>query len=171
MRFFVTRTDGPTEPQAVFREILTRPGVATATPDLVKAFNPHLDFTRPLPAGSVLLIPNTADVKAGAGTTIGAEELRQVLDDVDAGMTRVSERTRAGFEQLEGDRAAVAAALKPAAAKRLVESDPELKKQLDAAEASFKEEKKQASATEAQLAEVHKLAVEEFGRLRKLLGG
>ena len=171
MRFFVTRTDGPTEPQALFREILTRPGAASATPDLVKAVNPHLDFTRPLPAGSVLLIPNTADVKAGAGTTIGAEELGQVLADVDAGMTRVSERTRAGLEQLEGDRAAITAALKPAAAKRLVESDPEVKKQLEAAEARFKEEAKDAKEALSELAEVHKLALAEFGRLQKLLGG
>ena len=61
-------------------------------------------------------------------------------------------------------------ALKSAAAKRLVESDPLLQKQLAAAEARFKADQKRAAETQEQLDEVQKFALAEFEKLQKMLG-
>lgn len=170
MRIFVTRADGTTDPDALWRELLKRPGT-TATADAVKAFNAHVRFDRELPAGTVLLIPEAADLKAGAGTAVGVGDINQVIADVDTGLKATSSRARTGFEMRESDHAALAAALKGAASRRLIESDPELKKQLQSVEAGFKADKQRAHETQSQLAELERLAAEEFEKLRKLLGG
>jgi len=171
MRIFTTRGDAATDPQALWAELLRRAGTASSTPDLVKRLNPHLNFDRDIPAGSVLFVPEAADTKAGAGTAVGTEDLTALLSDVDAALAATRQRVRSGLAQRDADHAAVAAALKPAAAKRLVDSDPSLKQQLEAADAAFKADQKQAAETESQLAEAHKLAMGEFALLRKLLAG
>jgi hypothetical protein len=171
MRIVMTSPDRATDPQTLWRELSSRPGGPSATPDLVKAFNPHLNFDQPLAAGSVLLIPDAADLKAGAGTAVGGDVLNEVFADVNAGLTATRKRVRDGFAQLEADHAAVASALKSAPSKRLVDSDPLLKKQLQSVDAQFKADQKRATETESQLAEAQKLAIQEFGRLRKLLTG
>lgn len=137
MRLFTIRGDDATDPQLLWQELLKRAGAASSTPNLVKALNPHLNFDRPLPAGSVLLIPDAADVKAGAGAPVGSEALDALLSDIDAGLTAARRRVRAGVAQREADHAAIASALKPAASKRVIDSDPLLKTQLEAAEAEF----------------------------------
>ena len=171
MRIFVTRADAPTDPETFWRELLKRGGASSATPDAVKAFNTHLKFDRPLAPGTAVLIPDAADLKANAGAPVRLDSLDEILADADEGFKAMTARARAGFARIEADHAAVAAALKPAAAKRLIDSDPELKKQIEAAEERFKEEKKRGAETAAQLEEVHKLAMEEFAQLRKRLGG
>ena len=158
-----------TTPQMLWRELLRDPTAASATPDLIKAVNPHLNLTRDVPANSVLLIPEAADLKAGAATPVGAEELDALGADIDAGLRAVGARVSAGVKQLEVDHAAIASALKTAVAKRLVESDPQVKKQLEAADAVFKADQKRAKETQVQLADLQKLAAAEFAGLRKLI--
>ena len=89
---------------------------------------------------------------------------------IGAGLRAVNSRFATRVDDLKTDRAAVVAALKTAAVKRLVESDPALQKQLDASEAEFKREQKRITETQAQLSEVQKLALSEFAQLQKLLG-
>ena len=109
------------------------------------------------------------DLKAAAGTAAGGEELQAFVDEVDSGITAATKRLRTGYERLDADRSAIAAALKGAVVKRVIESDPILKKQLQAAEAQFKADQKRATEAQALLAEAQKLATKELAALQKLL--
>ena len=160
-----------TDPQALWREILRQPGAASATPDLIKALNADVNFKRDIPANSVLLIPNAADLKEGAGKSVGTDELDALGVDIEAGLKAIVARASAGFKQAEADHAAIGAALKVAAAKRIVDSDPQVKALLESSEAQFKEDQKRAKETQGQLADVQKLASAEFARLRTMLEG
>jgi hypothetical protein len=170
MRIFVTRAEAPTDPETLWRELLKRGGASSTTPDSVKALNAHVKFDRPLEPGTVLLIPEATDLKANAGTPLRVDNIDEIRAETEAGFKATTSRVRGGFERIEADHAAVAAALKTAAAKRVIDSDPELKKQLQAAESRFKEEKKHAAEAESLLEEVRKLAMAEFAQLRKRLG-
>ena len=93
-----------------------------------------------------------------------------MLEEVRAGLQATIGRTRAGFARLETDHADVASALKSAASKRIVESDPALKQQLQATLAQVKTDEKRAADTQLQLAELQKLAQAEFAQMSKILG-
>jgi hypothetical protein len=71
---------------------------------------------------------------------------------------------------LAADQRAVRDALKAAVAKRLVEGDPQLKKQLATAQARFEAEQKSVAKTRERLKEAAKTVEAEFARLQKLLG-
>jgi hypothetical protein len=157
------------DPPALWRQLLRQPGAASATPDLIKALNAGVDFTRDLPANSVLLIPDAADLKPGAGTPVGAEQLDELLGDIEAGLKAVVTRASAAFKKAETDHAAIGAALKTAAARRIVDSDPQVKERLESADAQFKADQKRARDTQSQLADMQKLALNEFAQLRKML--
>jgi hypothetical protein len=60
---------------------------------------------------------------------------------------------------------AITSALNSDAAKRVIDSDPLLKQQIEAADAEFQAAQKQAADTDSQLADVHSLALQEFARL------
>ncbi len=170
MRIFET-PEVAINPQRLWRELLSQPGAASATPDLVRAINRHVNLTGDVPANTVLLIPNAADLKAGAGTPVGAQELDELAGDIATGLKAIATRVAAGVKQAEADHAAVTSALKVATTKRLVESDPQVKKQLESADAAFKADQKHARDQHAQLAEIQKLALSEFARLRGMLVG
>jgi hypothetical protein len=168
MRIFVTRAGTPTDPDTLWRELLKRPGTR-ATAEAVKAFNPHVRFDRELAPGTVLLIPDATDLKEGAGIAVTLGDINQIAADVADGLKTTVGRTRAGLARMQADHAAVATALKAAGSKRLIDSDPELKKQLQAVEARVKTDVTRATESASQLADLQKLAEEELGKLRKLL--
>lgn len=167
MRIFVVPKPD-TDLQALSQQLLRRSGAGSATLDRLKALNPHVDFQR-LKAGTVLLVPDAADVKAGATTTVGGEEVRDFLEEIDSGIKAVVKHVRAGVERLDADRSAITSALKGAAARRVIDSDSILLKQLAAAGTQFKTDQKRAAEAQSQLADAHKLATKELAELQKLL--
>ena len=118
----------------------------------------------------MLILPDGPEIKTGVGTSVGGVNLGEFADrfgaDTRAQVSRAADR----LESLTAERAAVRDALKTAAAKRLVESDPLLKKQLAAADAEFKATQKRATEARAEIAEVNKAAQAEFARVQKLFG-
>jgi hypothetical protein len=161
--------DAAIDPQTLWRELLRQPGAASVTPELITALNADVNFKRNLPANSVLLIPDAADLKADVGTPVGADELDALLGDIEAALEAIVTRANAGFKKADTDRAAITAALKSPVAKRIVDGDPEVKKLLQSANAQFKADQKRARDTQSQLADMQKLASNEFARLRKIL--
>lgn len=160
--------NAPTSPQALWRQLLREPG-ATATVDRIRSLNTHLDFDRDLPAGAVLLIPDAADLKAGAGTAAGSAELDEFLADAADALKAIAARVTAGFRQAKADQAAIGAALKSAPARRLVDSDPQVSAALESAAAQFEADQKRAKDIQSQVAVLQEQAPAEFERLRKLL--
>lgn len=140
---------------------------ADAAIDRLKALNPHVDFTR-LAAGTVLLVPDTPELKKGASTSLGGETFEAFVKEVDTGLRSSSARVKQGFERLSVDRTSVSDVLKTAAVKRLVESDPALKKQLESADAQFKEDERKERAAQELLKTTQKQAIEELTGLARL---
>ena len=163
-------TDKPTDLVTLVASLSRGGRASAATLERVKALNPQLSNTTKLGAGTVVILPETAELKAGAGEPAGAESLETLGSRLRIGLRDVESRTARGFEALVADHGAVRDALKAAAAKRLVEGDPQLKKQLVAAEAHFEAEQKRVAETRKQLEEAAKTVEAEFARMQKLLG-
>ena len=171
MRIFTTRRDGTTDPESLWRTLLGRRGAAGGTAERIRALNPHIDFTRPLAAGTMLFVPDIGDVKEDAGTAAGDDAAGDMLRDLDGGFKALRQRSRSGVAEREAEHAEIASALKSAPSRRIVDADPVLRKQLEAAAAQFKSDQKRAKEAQSQIEKMHAGAMEEFGRLRKLLAG
>ena len=150
---------------------LGRGGRLTAAAlERVKALNPQLGESRKIAAGTAVILPDLPELKPDLGEAAGAPSIAEVSAHVNAGLRHVTDRISERAAQLADDHRAVREALKTAAAKRLVESDPVLRKQLAAADAELKAEQKRVADAQAQLAAAAKLAEAELARLQKLLG-
>jgi hypothetical protein len=168
MRMFVIKE--PTGLQGVSTQLLRRTageGGAGAL-ERLQALNPHVDF-RKLAAGTVLLVPDSPAIKPSASRALGDEPADALAKDLSSGLKEQAARAQAAFKAQEDDRSAVAAALKTAAVKRIVESDPLLRDQLKAALQQSGEDRKRAEQSVAQVIEMQGLAVRELARLQKLV--
>jgi hypothetical protein len=144
-----------------------------ARPEIEK-LNPHVDFKKIEP-GTVLLLPDPPAATGTAGTATEGKSIQgQVFDDLQSEVTKAVEasgaRVRRGYEALTEEAKEVNAVLKTAAVKRLVDADPDLKQQADAAAAVFKQDAADAKAADQALRSIQQQATEELGNLAKLLG-
>jgi hypothetical protein len=144
--------------------------MSAATLERVKALNPQLGEARKIAAGTAVILPDLPELKPDAGEAAGASSIAEVSAHAKSGFRLATERITERAAQLAADQAAVKDVLKTAAAKRLLESDPVLRKQLAAAEAELKAEQKRVAEAQAQLAAADALAQTEFAKLLKLLG-
>jgi hypothetical protein len=134
----------------------------------LQALNPHVDF-RKLSAGTVLLVPDSPEIKPSASRTLGEKPVDALLEDLSHGLKEQAMHVKSAFKSQEDDRAAVASAIKTAAVKRIVESDPQLRDQLKAALQQSNDDRKQAEQTLEQIVGMQELAVGELARLQKLV--
>jgi hypothetical protein len=167
MRIFITKAD--TDLQELSATLLRRSSDADTALERVKALNPQIEDFRRLSAGTVLLLPDGPEFKARAGIAVSGEGFDTIAEEVGHGIKSVKSRAEDRFAALRADHAEVAAALKSAAARRLVESDPALRSGLEAAAERFRENEKRAVETQQQLVEVQKFALAEFEKLQKML--
>lgn len=146
-------------------------GSSSATLERLKALNPHVDFNRIGP-GTVLLLPDTPDMEADDKDirSPAGEAFDDVVRHVQDGFQAAAARAARAGDDLAADRSAIAAAAKTAAFRRLVESDPLLKKQLDAAGEASDAELKKIRGAAKQVEVMAKAAVDELAALRRLLG-
>ena len=144
--------------------------MSAAALERVKALNPQLGESRKIAAGTALILPDISELKPDAGEAAGAPSIAEMSAHVNAGLRHVTDRIAERAAQLSADHTAVRDALKTAAAKRLIDSDPVLRKQLAAAEAELKAEQKLVAEAQARLADAGKLAQAELAKLHKLLG-
>jgi hypothetical protein len=168
MRMFVIKQ--ATDLQGVSTQLLRRTageGGAGAL-ERLQALNPHVDF-RKLKAGTVLLVPDTPEIKPSASRTLGEEPVDALVEELSRGLKEQATRVRTALQRQEDDRTAVAAALKTAAAKRILESDPQLTDQVQAALQQSSDDRKRAQQTLEQITGVQELATKELARLQKLV--
>lgn len=145
-------------------------GSSSATLDHLKALNPHVDFNRIEP-GTVLLLPDTPDIRADDKDSHSpdGDAFDDLVRHVDNGFQAVAARVAKAGDDLSADHGAIAAAAKTAAFKRLVNSDPLLKKQLDEAGEASNTELKKVQEAAKQVEALRKAAGEELAALRQLL--
>jgi hypothetical protein len=161
--------DKDTDLETLATSLARTPRAAAATLARVKALNPHLADAARVPKGGVLVLPEGPDIKPGAGTTVSHLPLDELAGGFSSGTRAQASRAAQRLESLTADRGAVRDALKAAAAKRLVDNDPLLQKQLSAADAQFKAEQKRATDSRAEIAKQAKAAQAELERMQKLV--
>lgn len=170
MRVRIFITDRPTSVADLLASLVRDKSSASAALERIKALNPQIADAQRLAAGTVLILPESAELKPGAGEPAGGDSLAALGALLHDGLRDVESRMTRGSEALAADHAGVRDALKAAAAKRLVESDPPLKKQLEKAEARFKADQARATEAQKQLEAGKKSALAEFEKVQKMLG-
>jgi len=168
MPIFITEKE--TDLETLASSLARTPRAAAAVRARVLALNPHLADAARIPKGSMLMLPDSPEFKADVGSSISGVSAAVVAGRFSAGARAQLSRVAGRLEAITAERAAVRDALKGAAAKRLVESDPELQKRLAAADVDFKAEQKRTAEVTAQLKETAKLAEAELAKLQKLFG-
>jgi hypothetical protein len=153
--------------QKLSEAVSRRPAAAGATLERIAALNPHLANLDKLAPGTVVLLPDSPELKAGAGTALGTDNLIDLVSDVTKGVKAAGTRASSKFESIAADHAAVAKALKTEAVKKIVDGDPLLKQKLAAAEATFKAEQKREKEARAAFEDIQSFAVEAFEKLSK----
>jgi hypothetical protein len=130
--------------------------------------NRHLDVND-LSSGAVLFIPETAEFRGSASEPVGETVLKELQDGIRSALDASSARIKAGNQTRAAERAEVAAALKSAAVKRLLESEPNLRDRLNEAVKGFKQAEKEEADAEAAAAAASKGALNELAALAKLM--
>jgi hypothetical protein len=150
-------------------EQLLQPGLNAATTlERLKALNPHLDLGK-LAAGSLLLLPDTPNGKSDASASPGSTAFEGFAADVNDALSQAAGRARAGVASVAADRAGVAAFLKSTPAKRLIEGDPQLKKQVEDADLQFKLDQTRAQDTAKQIDALQAQAAQALQALSGLI--
>ena len=163
--------DAATLKDVMERVVDRRTADPTAAMKRIAEVNPHIDFTkRKIPEGSVLILPDEPGIKRGDKGTEGPE--RRTYDElganVFAGFQAAEERVGKAVEEAEAERAELAAAMKSAIAKRRMESDPDLHKQLGEALATTERRQKGLKESAANVGLMRKSFAEEFKLMEKL---
>lgn len=162
--------------QSLSARLLKRPSggrggsheIGQATLEQVQQLNPHVDFQR-IEAGTVLLLPDTPELKDTDSQSLAGDTFEDFITDTSEGFKAVTQRMRNNAETLDADRAAVNAAVKSAVVKRLIQSDPLLKKQIDEASSRFSDEQNKMQEAALLLAAMQKEMNAEFAVLSGML--
>lgn len=157
--------------RADLQAIGTRLGAerAARTLEEIERLNPHIDF-RKIERGTVLLVPDLAAEGDDEERSVQGDAFTELRSQVTAALTASGARVRRGHEALADEAKEVAAAFKSAPLKRAMEADPELKAQVDAATAAFKEDAAAAKTADQTLKALQEEVGKELESLAKLLG-
>lgn len=139
-----------------------------ATLERIRALNPHVDVQELAP-GDVLLVPDAPDIDPQQTQSVGGNAFDGFAEEIRRGLATLAKRLRAQSDTLAGDRASVTSALKLASIKRLVDSDPQLKKQVADVDAQAKADQSAAQAAAKQVEALQKQVDAELDALGKLL--
>jgi hypothetical protein len=140
---------------------------ATAIDSLQK-LNPHVDLKKLTP-GTVLLVPETTSFKLSASDPMANDVVGEFQQLVRSGFEAAAAKLKNANDAGSAADAEVAAVLKTAAVKRILESDAELKEQAEEALNGFKEDQEQGEQAAQSLERAAKGALAELAALSKLL--
>lgn len=135
----------------------------------LQALNPHIDFTG-LSTGMAIFLPDVPDLVQAGSSTLDGGAFDAFAADLDKGLQAAAARAKAGNDQLSADRSDVAAMLKTATLKRLLDSDATLKAQVDDVNAQFAKDQRDAQDALKQLGTMQQDAAAEMAALGKLFG-
>jgi hypothetical protein len=137
--------------------------------DALQAVNPHADLKK-LRAGTVLFVPETSGFKGSASVSVQGNALGDFQQMVRNVLGQAAEKLKAGDTTRAGERDAITAVIGTAAVKRILDSDPELMKQVTEETKAFEEDQKQADQAEQALAAASRAVLAKLSELSKLLG-
>lgn len=137
----------------------------TAALERVKLLNPHVDF-RHIEAGTVLALPDSAEIKESQGRSIAGDAFARFADDATAGMNAIAQQVRDRMDVIASDHAELAAVLKTAVVKRAVV----LKSQLSDAERGYEDDQGKARSAKMQIEAMQEAIARELKTLADLVG-
>lgn len=167
MRMIVIKQS--TDLQALGARLLGAGGASESALQSLQRLNPHVDFNRIEP-GTVLLVTEQPGLREGESASVGGEAFEAFSEQVRAVLEATASRVRSGHEARLAQQKDVAAVLKSPALKKLLESDPDLKKELDAALQVFKDDQRAAKESEKLLKTLQDQSAAELASLTQLLG-
>lgn len=132
------------------------------------ALNPHVDFTK-LRAGTVLLVPAVPSFKATAAEAVHDNAFQDFQKLVKDSLNQASSSLKEGNRARASERAEVSAAFKASAVTRAIANDPELKKQVEDARKTVKQDLEQDNEAEQALGTAGRAALAKLAELGKLL--
>ncbi|VTU35528.1 hypothetical protein [Variovorax sp. PBL-E5] len=144
-------------------------GGSGASLERLQALNPHIDFTA-LSAGMAIFLPDTPGLAATDSSSLDGGAFDAFAADLANGMQAAAARAKAGTDQLAADRSDVAAMLKTATLKRLLDGDATLKAQVDDVNAQFAKDQRNAQDGLQQIGAMQRDAAAEMAALGKLFG-
>lgn len=169
MRIIVIKES--TDLQALGTQLIGKKTDGSITLERLKSLNPHVDFNH-LERGTVLLLPDAHEPKTSNDKDTRSPA-RDAIDDfskdAEAGFRVAAERVRNAAEALNADLGALSAAVKSAAVKRLIDSDPLLKQQLEDAREAGNNEQKGVQEAVRQVQALQKMVGEELAALGRML--
>lgn len=115
-------------------------------------------------------MPEQPGLRSGESASVGGGAFAAFSEQARAALEATASRLRSGHEARRAQQKDVAAVLKSPALKRLLESDPDLKKALDAALLVFQEDQQAAKESEKLLKALQDQAAIELAALVKLIG-
>ena len=153
---------------AAFSQWREKIGPGSALEQL-KNLNPHVDFTN-IVAGTVLLMPETSDFNDAASASLAGDAFDPLREQILASVEVATSRVREGYAALLTEHKEVAVVLKSAALKRALESDPDLKPQIEAANQVLKQDQQAAKDAEKSMQTLQEQAAAELASLMQMLG-
>lgn len=135
----------------------------------LQAANPHVDFTK-LVAGTVLLVPDSASFKASASSSVPGGALDDFQKLVGDSLGQAAARLKTASAARANESAAVTAAVKTAAVKRLLDADADLAKRVEQETKALDQERKDALQAEKDVAAASKAILAICSDLAKTLG-
>ena len=141
---------------------------ASAALENLRALNPHMDLSA-VGAGTVLFVPDAPGFKVSGSTSMPGEALAEFQKLVRGALGEAAKRMKEGNAVQTEERNNVAAALRTAAIKRILESDEALKEQAAQVVSTAKLEQQRSERAEEALAEASKAALSKLRAIGKLL--
>jgi LysM repeat protein len=137
--------------------------------ETLQRLNPHVDLKK-IAAGTVLFVPDAPDGAADGSQPVGGTAFSAFQSLVSTSLDTAGAGVRSGFAARAQERQDVVSAIKTAAAKRVIESNPEIKTALEAAVKQDKLDQQQAKTADSMLAAVKQQITADLGALGKRLG-
>ena len=140
------------------------PAVTQAT---LQRLNPHISDLARIPAGTVVFVPDTPNVRA-ATSSVGGQGFQEFAEQARQASASTTQRVSASYSALAEQQKEVATALKSAAVRKQVEADADLQKLVADSDAVFKADQQNAKATQQTLESIQKGVADELAVLAKM---
>jgi hypothetical protein len=141
----------------------------TAMMARIQELNRHVDLEKKLKAGAVLILPDEPGIKRSDKDNEGSGmALEDIGAAITAGIDATRQRAAKALEEATAERAGLQAALKTSAAKRQMESDAGLRKQLDASAATAEARQKALKEAAGNVDLLRKSFAQELKAMEKL---
>lgn len=160
--------DKGTDLTGLTTRLLGSVGASESAVQNLQRLNPHLDLNRLTP-GAVVLVPDQPGLREGDSTSVVGESFASFAQATSAALELGAARVRSGHEARLAEQKDVQAVLKSPVLKRVLESDPDLKKHLDALAQGFKDDQQAAKDSDKAMKALLDESATELAVLAKLL--